>query len=89
MLFFSSLHDPNMVPTLQQLVLQLTALRSFADCTTHMDFVTLRKRLLVCSAATQSLENFITRCAPPPPPIPPPSLTFPRAWAPLPNHPAT
>jgi hypothetical protein len=61
MLFFSTLHDPNVVPTLQQLVMQFTALRAFADCSTHMDFVTLRKRLLVCSAATQTLENFIAR----------------------------
>ena len=61
MLFFSTLHDPNMVPTIQQLVLQLNSLKGVADCSTHMDFATLRKRLLVCTAATQILDNFVVR----------------------------
>ena len=61
MLFFSTLHDPNMVPTIQQLVIQLNSLKGVADCSTHMDFSTLRKRLLVCTSATQILDNFVVR----------------------------
>ena len=43
MLFFCALHDPNTIPTMQQLVTQLGALKGVADCTAHMDFATLRK----------------------------------------------
>ena len=61
MLFFTALHDPKMIPTLQQLIIQLQALKGLAGCTAHMDFVSLRKRLMVCVSATQTLDNFVVR----------------------------
>lgn len=55
--FFALMHDPSYVQNLQQLSVQLRALKSFVDGSAHMDFVTLRKRLQVCVALTPSLEK--------------------------------
>ena len=61
LLFFASFHDPNMIPTTQQLILQLDALKSLAEGSMHMEFTTLRRRLLVCVTAMKTLRNFVER----------------------------
>lgn len=63
LLFFAIMHDPSYMQNLQQLVLQVKHLRTFADGTGHMDFITLRKRLQVCCVLTPSLEKLCERYA--------------------------
>jgi hypothetical protein len=41
------MHDTAYLTNLQQLVLQMRHLKGFSEGTSHMDFVTLRKRVQV------------------------------------------
>lgn len=60
LLFFTLLHDPSFVQTLQQLVLQLSQLRPFAEGnTTHIDFVTMKKRIQVCIVCIPGVEKLL------------------------------
>jgi hypothetical protein len=61
LLFFAVMHDAAYMQNLQQLVLQVKHLRSFADGTGHMDFITLRKRLQVCCVLMPSIEKLCER----------------------------
>ena len=61
LLFFAIMHDTAYVNNLQQLLLQLKQLRNFADGNSHMDFITLRKRLQVCCVLTPNLEKLVDR----------------------------
>ncbi len=61
LLFFATLHDPVTISVIQQLSLQLTQLKGFADCSTHVDYATLRKRLNVCINALPTLDRFINK----------------------------
>ena len=55
--FFAIMHDPSAIQNLQQLTLQLKALRAFVDGKEHMDFITLRKRLQVCVTIAPGIEK--------------------------------
>lgn len=61
LLFFAIMHDPSYLTNLQQMVLQLKHLKSFADGTGHMDFLTLRKRIQVCVVLVPSVEKLVDR----------------------------
>lgn len=61
LLFFAALHDPVTISVMQQLSLQLTQLKGFADCSTHVDYATLRKRLNVCINSLPTLDRFISK----------------------------
>ena len=61
LLFYSALHDPGLIVSMQQLAQQLGKLRGIIDCSVHFDFLMLRKRLLVCLNAVPSVEKFIER----------------------------
>ena len=61
LLFFSALHDPVLLSVLQQLVLQLTQLKGFADGSAHVDFLEVRKRLQVCLSCAPSIERLVQR----------------------------
>jgi hypothetical protein len=61
LLFFSILHDPVTVSVIQQLLLQLTNIKGFADGSEHMDFTSLRKRLQVCISCTPSIDRLVKR----------------------------
>lgn len=59
--FFAALLDPSTIPSLQQLQIQLSALRGFANCSEHIDFATVRKRLNVCISTVPVMERFVQR----------------------------
>ena len=60
LLFFTLLHDPSFIQTLQQLVLQLSHLRPFAEGNTnHIDFVTMKKRIQVCIVCIPGVEKLL------------------------------
>ena len=61
LLFFATLHDPVTISVIQQLSLQLTQLKGFTDCSTHVDYATLRKRLNVCINSLPTLDRFISK----------------------------
>ena len=61
LLFFAALQDEGAVPTMQQLVLQLGQLKSFAECAEHVDFPTLRKRLQVCVECVPNIQKFMSK----------------------------
>jgi len=61
LLFFAALQDPSALESLQVMLGQLLQLKRVADCSEHMDFTTLRRRLLVCISNTPPLERLITR----------------------------
>lgn len=61
LLFFAIMHDPSYLTNLQQMILQLRHLKSFADGTGHMDFMTLRKRVQVCVVLVPSVEKLVDR----------------------------
>lgn len=63
LIFFSIMHDPSYMQNLHQLVLQMKHLKSFADGTGHMDFLTLRKRIQVCVVLTPNVEKLVDRYA--------------------------
>lgn len=60
-LFFSVLHDPNIIPNLQQLTLQFQHLRHFVENTQTIDFIMLRKRLQVCLVLMPSIDKLIDK----------------------------
>eukprot|EP01032_Pedospumella_encystans_P020741 gene20741-23554_t len=61
LIFFAMMHDPSYVQNLHQLLLQMKHLKSFADGTGHMDFLTLRKRIQVCVVLTPNVEKLVDR----------------------------
>jgi len=61
LLFFAALHDPATISVLQQVALQLKALKGFSDATEHMDFAALRKRLQVCTNCVPTVDRFVAR----------------------------
>ena len=61
LLFFAALHDPVTISVLQQVTLQLKALKGFSDATEHIDFTALRKRLQVCLSCVPNVERFVSR----------------------------
>jgi hypothetical protein len=61
LMFFAALHDPVIVSVLQQLVLQLSKLKGFADGSAHVDFPEVRKRLQVCLSCAPSIERLVQR----------------------------
>ena len=63
LLFYAALHDPVTTNVLQQIILQLKALKPFADGSDHVDFTTLRKRLQVSISCIPSVERFVSRYA--------------------------
>jgi hypothetical protein len=61
LLFFAMMHDPAYLTNLQQILLQFGHLKSFADGTGHMDFITLRKRVQVCVVLVPSVKKLVDR----------------------------
>eukprot|EP01041_Mallomonas_annulata_P001479 gene1479-2843_t len=61
LLFFATLQDDGTIPNMQQLVLQLTNIKTFVEGDEHMDFPTLRKRLQVCVDCMPTVHNLLTR----------------------------
>ena len=61
LMFFSALHDPVTINIIQQVILQLTNVKGFADGSSHMDFSALRKRLQVCLSCVPTMERFVHR----------------------------
>jgi len=61
LMFFAALHDPVTISVLQQIALQLKALKGFSDATEHMDFTALRKRLQVCISCVPNVDRFVAR----------------------------
>jgi hypothetical protein len=61
LLFFAALHDPVTTNVLQQITLQLHALKGFASGSEHLQFDALRKRLQVCISCVPNVERFVQR----------------------------
>jgi hypothetical protein len=61
LLYFAIMHDPSYVTNLQQLVLQINQLKGFCEGSTHMDFLTLKKRIQVCVVMVPSVEKLVGR----------------------------
>ena len=61
LMFFSALHDPVFVSILQQITMQLKALKGFSDGSDHIDFGALRKRLQVCISSLPNVDRFVVR----------------------------
>ena len=61
LLFFAVLLTEGAVPNLQQLLLQLTHIKPVTDGSEHMDFPTLRRRLLVCVECLPNLSRLISK----------------------------
>lgn len=61
LLFFAAMNDENTIPTIQQLILQLSRLKVATDGANRLDYPTLVKRLQVAVDCLPILEKFITR----------------------------
>jgi len=61
LIFFALLHDPTYVESLQQLVLQIGQLKRFAIGVDHVDFVTIKKRIQVCTSITPTIDKLVDR----------------------------
>lgn len=59
LLFFVALNDLETTENLRQLLIQIKQLRLFAECKSHLDFVDLRRRLLVCVSSAPYIERFL------------------------------
>lgn len=62
LLFYSILEDTNIIiPSMQQLLLQLKLLKPFVSGSEHMDFITLRQRIDICINSAPSLYKLLHR----------------------------
>eukprot|EP01038_Epipyxis_sp_PR26KG_P009642 gene9642-12981_t len=61
LLFFALMHDPTIIPTLQQLVIQLSHLKPFVNSTAHLDYLALKKRMQVCVVCIPSIEKLLSK----------------------------
>jgi cell division septum initiation protein DivIVA len=59
LIFYTAMADQHLIPTFQQLLLQLNHLKKFTNANEHMDFITLQRRLQVCLTAIPSIDRFI------------------------------
>lgn len=61
LLFYASMHDPTTVGALQQLQAELGCLKGFANCSEHVDFMTVKKRIAICVGIAPTLERFLQK----------------------------
>jgi hypothetical protein len=61
LLFFSALYDPAAITAMQTMLSELKHLRGVAECKEHLDFSSLRRRILVCIANVPSLERLLAK----------------------------
>jgi len=61
LLFFATMHDPATVESLQQVVLQVQALKKMLGGKEHVDFVTLKSRVQVCATMCPAVEKLLDR----------------------------
>ena len=55
LLFFAALYDPPAITALRNLITEFKVIRSLTDGSEHMDFQSLRQRLLVCISSGPAL----------------------------------
>ena len=60
-MFFATLYEPAVVNALQQLLVQFKALRPVAEFHEHVDFSSLRQRILICLTTSNAIDKFLSR----------------------------
>lgn len=61
LIFFSLLGEPKYIQNLQQLILQLQQLKGFASGNSHIDYLTLKKRVQVCVVSIPNIQKLLDK----------------------------